>query len=587
MHGYGSECSSAKLVTGIWRLPISDIIHHLARLKFYITPGDRLILLGNEIFSKSYLLGPENLLRISANAMGISDQELNFMNYSEQIGPPGVEGVRSYLLVVPCKTASFRCFFSSEGTRRVPKSLTTRFKDGRVAKRFAIKLRRYSHFHPEDMLTLCKRGGVLTPVLKRVFYSTFDSCSICKSTGRPHSSRKISFGKILVDFNEHVQVDFFFMQEMENEPVLDMVDIHTGLSQTAVTRTRRIAVAAEAFESLWINQHGAPRLVSGDPEFFNNSFANQLAYFRIKFQPRPSRAHNKIGVVDRKNAIIRHFAQKLFKEAFHARDTRGTTVNNDAIIARATYLSNVLFASKTLSSFELSRGYCPQMQGLQNNIVTTELRAAHDEQVARRAIYKLIKSKAPQTLSSPDITRNDKVYFHKRNQQGRGSWFSAFVRKPEDHYVVLSTSLAHAGKDIKAAYEHVRLAPTNTLLQELDSIEFLFPRSYSLLDADHDDHGSGEVTDDLAVPEEEIIADAPPSQEEILGAVPVPDDPPPSPIVDIPMITDPHPEAQHSDENVEMEDQTHHHVDQPLHNVDDFTNDLKDDLNYLKDEASL
>ena len=47
-------------------------------------------------------------------------------------------------------------------------------------------------------------------------------------------SRKISFTKILSEFNDHKQLDFMYGMELGNAPVLHMIDVATGFSVTKI-----------------------------------------------------------------------------------------------------------------------------------------------------------------------------------------------------------------------------------------------------------------------------------------------------------------------------------------------------------------
>ena len=51
-----------------------------------------------------------------------------------------------------------------------------------------------------------------------------------------------------------------------------------------------------------------------------------------------------------------------------------------------------------------------------------------------------------------------------------------------DNILNLSSNAGHRGNPIRAAYEDVRLDPQTSLLQELERMGFLFPRSSSIVD---------------------------------------------------------------------------------------------------------
>jgi len=86
--------------------------------------------------------------------------------------------------------------------------------------------------------------------------------------------------------------------------------------------------AMKTLEIIWINLHGPPNTISADPEFLNK-FANPLNYFNIGFEPTPARRHNKIGVVERKNGVLRLIVQKILKDAQHALEARSATISNE------------------------------------------------------------------------------------------------------------------------------------------------------------------------------------------------------------------------------------------------------------------
>lgn len=61
---------------------------------------------------------------------------------------------------------------------------------------------------------------------------------------------------------------------------------------------------AAVLEAIWINHHGHPLYVSADMKFLNK-FTKESHYFGVKFNPVHARRQNKLGVVERKSAIIR------------------------------------------------------------------------------------------------------------------------------------------------------------------------------------------------------------------------------------------------------------------------------------------
>ena len=325
----------------------------------------------------------------------------------------------------------------------------------------------------------------MTPVLKQALEKSAKKCSSCKETGRPLQSRKISFNKILTSFNHHVQLDFFFCAEYENQSIFHMVDVHTAYSAASLMSSREMSQVAHQLAVKWINVHGAPLTMSGEVEFFNTRFSDALRYFDIKFEPLPALLHNKPGVVERNNVVVRVLIQRgqRLKDSAHFSRTRSEASGRDEILSRAVYLSNILYGIKTLSSFEMTRGYTPALVGLPQIKLSAELITAHTEQVARRALRLLENTNQPHVLKPEHIVRGELVYFFKRGpKSGCGKErrcalqrriMSSFQKKQD-----------HSGNPIRAAYEDLRQSPFSPFLTELDKIDFIFPRSYSVVDED-------------------------------------------------------------------------------------------------------
>ena len=175
LHGYGKDCGDAEVTIGIWDLPVTDMSGTEAKIPFYVTRGDGFLLLGNEILHCSYQLGLENILVVPKGVRDLSSRRLTFKTYTEPTMSSDRDAVRTFLLVVPSKTSSFATFFSAEVSfaSRVPSAATMneRFRYGKIAGRFANKLHRYSHLSYQDMVTLCRRGGLVTPILKQALKS--------------------------------------------------------------------------------------------------------------------------------------------------------------------------------------------------------------------------------------------------------------------------------------------------------------------------------------------------------------------------------------------------------------------------------
>ena len=415
LHGYGETCSDARVTICIWKLPFRDKRRTEVSIRFYIVPGDGIILFGNEVCSKSDILGTKNVIKVPKGI--VSEQEAVLPTYTESVGSSERSGKRTYLAVVPSKLEFFAVHFASQSFTTTQTPIRDRLSTRHAARKFAVKLHTYSHLTSEDMRKLCERAGVYSRILDEELKRAVEKCSSCKGTGRPLNNRPISLRKILSTFNTHLQLDFFYITEMGQAPILHLVDVGTGLSATSLVPSRDIDVAAKTIEKIWFNIHGPPAKLSGDPEFVNGKFSELMKRFSVTVEPRPARRHQKIGVVERKHAVVRTLAQRILKDVeFVENAVHGNAMDCDEpdlnahILSRATFVSNVLYGSRKVSSFNLSRGYTPAIGGLPQTKVEEDLIRAYQEQTARRALMSVDCARTPKTLEKEQLKRDTPVY---------------------------------------------------------------------------------------------------------------------------------------------------------------------------------
>ena len=475
LHGFGPDCSNPQQVIAIWDLPLIDINDVKVRIPFYITYGNGPLLLGNNILSKSNVLGEKNLLVIPPHVLNDTQSRVYLPIYAH--GPKG--SLRTFLNVVPSQISNFASFLSlsSNVYSKMPSggaeehfSPSNSYRSQKRAKWFASKLHAYSHFRPKDMIEICRRAKILTPMLCKELQEAFEKCASCLQTGRPLHSRKVSFSRVLASFNDHVQIDFFFIQELGNLPILCMVDVSTGFASTVLMSSRDLDQTARFVEVYWFNVHGPPQIISGDPEMYKGPFKELLSRHYCEFAARPARRHNKIGSVEVSHRSIRVFVQRLLLDAEYTRNTLGVSFSDFEILSRATFLKNALYGSKKLSSFELARGYSPSICGTPQAPVGKKIAEAYREQVARRAIHKLLASPTSNPVPKELLPSKTPVYFFVKGTN-KGKWELGFVKRAYDHFVELCRNSKMRGHVLQVAYEDIRLAPKSSLLFELDRLE--------------------------------------------------------------------------------------------------------------------
>lgn len=167
-----------------------------------------------------------------------------------------------------------------------------------------------------------------------------------------------------------------------------MVDTETAFSVACSTSNRNIENVRMLFELYWINVYGASKTISGDPQFINDKFKEALVYFKISLEERPARRHNKLGAVERKNAILWLFIQRLVLDSKHtqrASTSKSENISATRLIFRAAHPSNILYGSREVSRFELARGYTPSILELSQTPLSKQILKAHQEQAQEEA----------------------------------------------------------------------------------------------------------------------------------------------------------------------------------------------------------
>jgi hypothetical protein len=462
-HGYGEACSDARLTIGIWNLPLVDLNGVEFRIPFYVFLGSGPLLLGNSVLRNSRIDGPKHLLIITEKA-GLSTTPLILQTYT-------TDTLRTRLHVIPCRTDHMCTFFQSVSSFTASTySHRSKPSNARDCRQFAFRLHGATHLSLADMRTLCKRSGVWTPGLDQALSNAVSICQSCQLTGRPHPSRKVSTTNLSRTFNTHVQVDFFYIEDLDPSPILHIRDTASGLSACCVQGSRDMDLAGCNFQKHWVYIHGPPSECSGDPEFDNSTFRQYLSHHNVIYKARPARRHNKTGFVESGHSSIKLLARRLAIDIRQGETQISRSVTFSEILAHAVFLRNVLYGSRTLSSFEQARGYQPSLAGLPVGFVTPDLQKAHLEQVARRTLSLLLRSKNSHLLDRSVLLPGTAIYFYTKLGK-KTSWAPGFVSQALPEYVGVRRQPGNRGSILKIAYEDIRLAPRSSLLQELDALE--------------------------------------------------------------------------------------------------------------------
>jgi hypothetical protein len=213
--------------------------------------------LGNSVLRNSRIDGPKRLLIIKEKAV-LSKTQLILQTYT-------TDYLRTHLHVIPCRNDQMCIFFQSVSSFTASTySHWSKSSNARDCHQFALRFHGATHLLLADMPTLCKRSGVWTPGLEQSLPNAVSICQSCQLTGRHHPIRKVSTTNLLRTFNTHVQVDFFYIEDLDPSPILHIRDTASGFSACCVQVSRDMYLAGCNFQKHWVYIHGPPSECSGD-----------------------------------------------------------------------------------------------------------------------------------------------------------------------------------------------------------------------------------------------------------------------------------------------------------------------------------
>ncbi len=316
------------------------------------------------------------------------------------------------------------------------------------------KIHARTHFHPSSVKILLKRSMKWKPEMEEIIQKVHDSCRICRETGDPEVSKKFNLSKLHKMFNNRLYMDIFYWK---NSPVLHAVDYATGYSETMSLSSRKVQTITNALDRIWNNKHGNCHELFVDQEFDKGTFKLWCEDRGIKLVPIPSRRHNKTGSVERKNRVLKDILERISKDP-----TCHTSFIN--LLSKATFISNALYGNKTVSSFEMARGYTPSINGSKNIPISEHILNAWKELESRRMLSRVLKSR-PLSKRDKHVNVGENVLILvPGGERKRGKWIQACVTKiREDNSIECGT-----GKHKKIiAREDYRTLPRNTLAKSV------------------------------------------------------------------------------------------------------------------------
>lgn len=162
------------------------------------------------------------------------------------------------------------------------------------------------------MRRICQDAGILSKTLDDAITKVDEACDVCTRNGRGKPMRKISLTHVNKSFKQEVQLDFMFhVIRKEKRTVLVITDTGTGFTECCAVSQRSLVTVMQTIETIWFYQHGIPQKVSADEEFNKRQFLRFLKAHDVDYMARPAQRHNKIGIVEGKNVMLKLIINKL------------------------------------------------------------------------------------------------------------------------------------------------------------------------------------------------------------------------------------------------------------------------------------
>ncbi|CAK9031626.1 unnamed protein product, partial [Durusdinium trenchii] len=189
---------------------------------------------------------------------------------------------------------------------------------------------------------------------------------------RPAAMPRMQAGQ----FNDEVQMDVFFGRTLNSTTfgVLGIVDRATGLEQAVLMDDRTSENMFTLFEEAWLRPYGTPVRVRCDPDTsFKGFFERKLQSLGCTVEHCPPEAHHVIGMVERRNAVLRLTLEKVI-------DHMGVVDKRDvktALTATAHAMNNMCL-SRGRTAYQAVFGRQPR---LPDNVLEDETVLASSSQV--------------------------------------------------------------------------------------------------------------------------------------------------------------------------------------------------------------
>ena len=143
-------------------------------------------------------------------------------------------------------------------------------------------------------------------------------CATCERLRPKQPPRPSGMPSLVVgQFGDELQMDVFYCRTLRGETfiALGMVDRATGFQQAIIIPDRSGDSVFQCMEQAWLKPYGLPIHVSCDPDTsFRGSFQERLEALSVHIEHCAAESHWQIGMVERRNALLRTMLEKLIDQ---------------------------------------------------------------------------------------------------------------------------------------------------------------------------------------------------------------------------------------------------------------------------------
>ena len=185
-------------------------------------------------------------------------------------------------------------------------------------------------------------------------------CATCerlrpKQPPRPSAKPSLVVGQ----FGDELQMDIFYCGTLSSETfmVLGMVDRATGFHQAIIMPDRSGDATFQCLEQVWLRPYGLPIHITCDPDrSFHGGFQERVQALGILLEHCAPEAHHQIGMVERRNALLRTILEKLVDQF-----TAATIDECSMLLAAACHAINTGIHTHGRSAYQAVFGRQPRL----------------------------------------------------------------------------------------------------------------------------------------------------------------------------------------------------------------------------------